>query len=102
MELSTFPVSDRNSICTDTAHFDVPTPSNGLHHEGQGRVEWGKDQVIGQLTGVVEAATHHEPMAVIEQAMVNHRQDSPIKEPLAFGPVALTEPLPVLWAHGLL
>ena len=82
--------------------FDVPTASDSLHHGGQGCIRWGPDQEIGQLVRVVEAATHHEPVATIPGTSMHHGQASPVKEALAFGPQALGETLPIPRAEGLL
>ncbi len=79
--------------------FDAPTRSNSLHDGRQGRGQWGKDQVIGHFERRVEAATKHQPMAFVHGAMLEQRQDGPIKEPLPFGALALTESLPVLGAQ---
>ena len=79
--------------------FDAPAGTDGLYHDGQGRVGWGKDQVIGQLGRVVQAATKDEPMATVHHAPVDHRQAGPVKEALAFGAQALTQALPVLGAE---
>ena len=82
--------------------FHVPAGADGLHHEGQGRVRRRPDQVVRQLTGVVEAAAHHEPMALIHRAPMHHRQARPVKETLAFGAQALREALPIPGAERLL
>src|ERR1700686_395863 len=97
--LSTLPISDRNSICTDAAHFDVPAGPNGPHHDGQRRVRWRPDQVIGQFVRVVEATTKDEPMATVYPTPVEERQAGPIKASLAFGSLAGTESVPVLFAQ---
>src|SRR5216684_6906838 len=82
--------------------FDVPTASNSLHHGGQGCIRWGPDQEIGQLVRVVEAATHHEPMATVHDACLHHRQARPVEEALALGAQALREALPIPGMEGLL
>src|SRR5260370_1259967 len=61
--------------------------SQALHHGGQGR---------GQLVRFVQAPTDHQPMATVHGATLPQRQERPIKKSLPFGPLALTEPLPVL------
>jgi hypothetical protein len=50
---------------------------------------------------LVEAAAKDEPMATVGDAMLHHRQSSPIKKPWPFGSLALTEALPILWAQRL-
>jgi hypothetical protein len=80
----------------------VPAGADGLHHEGQRRVEWGPDQVIGQFVWVVEAAPHHEPMATVYGAPMHHGQARPIKEALAFGAQARRVALPVAGTQRLL
>ena len=75
--------------------FDVPAGANGLHHGGQGRLRRGPDQIIGQFMRVLQAAAKDEPMATVQAAPMHQRQPGPIKEALAFGALALTEPLPI-------
>ena len=45
--------------------FDMPAGTNGLHHDGEGRLQGSVDQVIGQFVGVVEAATDHEKCSTV-------------------------------------
>src|SRR2546421_7912083 len=82
--------------------FDVPAAANGLDHDGQRRGRERKDEVRGDLAGIVEAATKDEEVAVVEGAVVQDGQESPGKEALTFAAVALREELPVLWAERLL
>ena len=82
--------------------FNVPTGANGLHDGGQGSGLRSKDQVIGHGLRGIEATAKHQPMALVHGATVEQRQHGPIKEPLPFGPLALTESLPVLGAQGVL
>ena len=82
--------------------FDVPAAAN-RPHDGRQRRGWErKDQVGGDLAGIVEAATKDEEVAVVHRALVHDGQDGPREEPLAFGALALREELPVLGAQRLL
>ena len=82
--------------------FDVPAGPDGLDDGGERRGQGSKDQVIGQFVRVIEAATNHEEVATVERALVEDRQDGPVKEPLALGAQALGESLPVLRAERTL
>ena len=65
--------------------FDVPAGPDGLDDGGERRGQGSKDQVIGQFVRVIEAATNHEEVATVERALVEDRQDGPVKEALALG-----------------
>ena len=80
----------------------MPAGANGLHDEGQRRGQWGKDEVRGDLAGIIEAAAQDEEVAVIDTALVQDGQDGPGEEALALGAQALGEQLPVVWAQRLL
>jgi hypothetical protein len=82
--------------------FDVPAAANGAYDGGERRGQWGKDQVSGDLAGIVEAAPKDEEVAVVEAALVQDGQAGPGKEALAFAAQALREELPVRWAQRLL
>src|SRR5438874_2447224 len=64
------------------------------------RRQGSKDQVVGQLVGIVQATTHDQEVAAIAAAALEPGQDSPVKEALTFGAQALRERLPVRWAQG--
>ena len=51
---------------------------------------------------LVEAATHHEPMATVRDPSLHHGEASPVKETLAFGAQALRERLPIPRTERLL
>jgi hypothetical protein len=80
----------------------MPACANGLHDGGQRRGQRSKDQVVGQLVGVVKTTAKDQEVAAVDAAALEAGQDGPIKEPLAFGAQALTQWLPVLLAKGLL
>ncbi len=80
----------------------MPAGSNGLHHDGQGRIQGSGDQVVGQFVGVVEAATDHEEVTTVHRASAHDRQASPVKEALAFGAQAGREALPIAGTQRLL
>ncbi len=83
--------------------FDAPASAHGLHDDGQrGGGQGGKDQVVGHLSRIVQAATKDQPMALVHRASVDQRQPGPIKEPQPFGAQALTESVPVLFVQCLL
>src|SRR6266566_3070304 len=56
--------------------FDVPAGPDGLHHGGQGGIRGGPDQEIGHLVRLVEAATHHEPMATVRDPSLHQDRKS--------------------------
>ena len=80
----------------------MPPCANGLHHGGQGSVGWGKDEEIGQLAWIVEAAAKDEPMASVHRAPMHHGQARPGKEALPFGAQTLGETLPIAPTQSLL
>src|SRR2546421_3314478 len=82
--------------------FDVPAAANGLDHDGQRRGRRRKDEIRGDLAGIVEAATKDEEVTVVDGALMHNGQDGPGKQTLAFGTQALGEGLPVRWAERLL
>ena len=81
--------------------FNVPSASDGLHHERQGGVGWSPNQVVGQLVWVVEAAAKDEPLATIMGACIQHWQSGPIEKPQSLGALALAEALPILGVQCL-
>ena len=80
--------------------LNAPAGANGLHDGAERRGQGSKDQVVGQLIGIVQATTHDQEVAAIAAAALEPGQDSPVKEALTFGAQALREQLPVRWAQG--
>lgn len=75
--------------------FDAPTCANSLHDESQGSRERSEDQVIRQLAWIIKTATKHEEVLPVFVAGLKPGKDGPVKEPFAFGALALAQPLPV-------
>jgi len=80
--------------------FNVPSRANGLHDGGQQHVFGGENQVIGQGVWVVKAATDDQEVLSIHRPGLCPGQDGPVKEPVPFGALTLTEPVPVAGAQG--
>src|SRR2546421_12708135 len=56
----------------------------------------GKDEVVGLLSRIGEAATNEQPVASILFPAMQQRDTRPVKESGAFGPLAHREALPIL------
>src|SRR5882762_7382463 len=82
--------------------FDTPPCTNGLHHGGQRRLWWSRDEEIGHLIWIVKATAKDEPVAAIHGASLRDGQTRPVEKPLAFGAQASREALPIASTQGLL
>jgi site-specific DNA recombinase len=64
--IPTAPGSEQIRFChLRLDYFDVPACANGLDHVWRRGSLWGKDEVVGFLSRVGEAATHEEEVASI-------------------------------------
>src|SRR5258706_8808276 len=45
--------------------LNMPAGADGLHHLAERGSRWGKDEVVGLLSRIDEAATHEQPVASI-------------------------------------
>src|SRR5947209_4051789 len=57
--------------------LNAPAGANGLHDGGQRRVQRSKDQVVGELVGVVKATAHDQEVATVHAASLEPGQDGP-------------------------
>src|SRR2546429_4482116 len=76
--------------------FYAPSCSNRLHHLLKRCAFGSKDEIIGLLFGIVDAATKEQPVASIILPVVQDRHASPIEEPWPLGSIPHGEPLPIL------
>src|SRR5713226_6548571 len=76
--------------------LNMPAGADGLDHLWQRGARWGKDEVVGLLSWIGEAAAHEQPVASISFPLVQDGDARPVKEPGAFGPLTHRETLPLL------
>src|SRR5450755_171217 len=83
-------------------NLNRPACSNRQNHRVQTGPKRCEDQIIGLFERRIEATAENYPVAGVHGAAMDHRQDGPIKEPLAFGALTHRESLPVLFTQHLL
>ena len=76
--------------------LDMPACPDGRHHLLQRGPWWSKDEVVGLLLRIGEAATNEQPMVSILFPLMQDGHGCPVKEPGAFGPFTHREALPIL------
>src|SRR5260370_4343142 len=74
--------------------LNMPAGADGLHHLAERGSSWSKDEVVGFLSRIGEAATHEQPVASIIFPAMQYRDARPIKEPWAFRSLAHPAALP--------
>lgn len=82
--------------------FDGPTSAVDLGQSGQGGVGGSPDQDEGQCGGIIEAAAHEQPVAIIVGASLQQGQTSPIEKLLALRARTGREPVPIARTQSLL
>ena len=76
--------------------FDMPACATGRNHLWQRGPFRGKDEVVGFLVGISQAAPNEQPMTLIIFPSMQQRYASPVEEPGAFASLTHREALPIL------
>src|SRR5437667_12802380 len=74
----------------------MPAGADGFHHLLQRGARLSKDEVVGFLSWIAEAATHEQPVAPILFPLVQDGDARPVKESGTLGPLTHREALPIL------
>ncbi len=95
--IPTSPTSEHLRFChLRLNYFNMPACANGLDHLWQDGSFRGKNEVVGFLGRIGEAATNEHPMAPIIFPSMQHGDASPVKKAGALGPFTHREALPIL------
>lgn len=88
--------------CFETL-LNAPPGADRLNHLGERGIQRRKDQIVGFLPWIVEAATHEQGVPSILLPAMQDGKECPIKEPWPLGSFAHGESVPIVrMKHGCL